>query len=135
MYVGQGVSFVIQFWLFYTGLYFYITLGSDFLFHFIHCIIYYVAIYISNKTPINIYIDIYWLIDTSHQRGHILLVQLAAHNFVLVSLQKLYNWPGLSIHLGLLVTQDTLVWAPLYCIFIQLGSLYIYYIVIVLYVI
>ena len=91
-------------------------------------------LYISNKTPISIYIDIYWLLDTSHLRGHTLLVQLAAHIFVLVSLQELYNWPGLSVNLGVLVTQDTLVWAPLY-LFLFSWEVYIYYIVIVLYVI
>ena len=114
---GTGVSFVIQFWLFYTGLHFYITLGSDFMFHssFISL---FIVCYISNKTHISIYINIYWLLDACHLRGHTLLVQLAAHIFVLVALQKLYNWPGLSIHLGLLVTQDTLAWAPLYFVFI-----------------
>ena len=55
--------------------------------------------------------------------------------FVVVSLQELYNWPGLSVNLGVLVTQDTVVWAPLYFMFIQLESLYMYFSVIVLYVI
>ena len=55
--------------------------------------------------------------------------------FVVVSLQELYNWPGLSVNFGVLVTQDTVVWAPLYFMFIQLESLYMYFSVIVLYVI
>ena len=78
------------------------------------------------------YLYKYYLIVVSHQRGHILLVQLAAHIFVLVSRHQLYNWPGLVVLLGLLVTQVIFGFGISIFYIYSIGKfVYVYYIVII----
>ena len=67
----------------------------------------------------------YILIGICHQRGHILLVQLAARIFVLVSRHQLCNRPGLFF-LGLFWLHRV-TWVGIYIIyFYSMGKFYIY---------